>query len=445
MSRERAPRLNTSLWRAFLLQIGLISATAVAGVYLAEFAIRELLIVSALEREADYFWARRHITNDTPAPNTNSLIGYVFHSDTPDIPEEFANLGLGIHDLVTPVGEAVVHVSEAEGSRLYLLFDANNVKELATYFGIAPLALMLVVLYSSAWVAYSLTRRAVSPVIRLSRTVRELDLEKPDPQALTRDFEQGSVDAEIAALAHALEHLMVRVDDSIERERTFTREASHELRSPLTVIRMASDNLLKRAQVDDTTRALVEKINRAAIDMEELTEILLTLAREYEGALAKSLVSINQIVNAELSNCRTIYAEKTLEIKCVETAELTIETSPRVVAIVFGNLLRNACAYTEEGTVVVTIGHDRVTINDDGMGMTSEHLGGMLSRRFSPQHAQGNGIGLNLVKRITDRFGWEIEFDSEPERGTRVEVRFGYADAAGDSAPRSDNKLRLVG
>ncbi|MGR8920705.1 MAG: sensor histidine kinase, partial [Gammaproteobacteria bacterium] len=256
MRIRRPPRLGLSLWRAFLLQVALISLVAVAGVYLAEFAIRELLIVSALEREADYFWARRKISQDTPAPNTNSLIGYVFQRDAAEIPEEFAGLDLGIHDVTTPIGEAVVHVSEDDGTRLFLVFDAGNVTQLATYFGVAPLALMLVVLYSSAWVAYGLTRRAVSPVIRLARSVRDIDLETPGPEGFAAEYLGGSVDAEIETLAGALRQLLERVDQSIERERTFTREASHELRSPLTVIRMASDRLLNRTELEPAERSM---------------------------------------------------------------------------------------------------------------------------------------------------------------------------------------------
>jgi hypothetical protein len=72
MNSEFSRRLNRRLLRAFLVQIGLISATAVVGVYLAEFAIRELLIVSALEREADYFWSRQNIDPETKAPNIDA-------------------------------------------------------------------------------------------------------------------------------------------------------------------------------------------------------------------------------------------------------------------------------------------------------------------------------------------------------------------------------------
>lgn len=435
---ERRPRLNARLLRAFLLQIVLISATAIAGVYLAEFAIREMLIVSALEREADYFWSRYSITADTPAPNTNSLIGYLFNSDAAEIPAEFSNLGLGIHDLKTPLGDSVVHVSEVEGKRLYLVFDANNVQQLATYFGVAPLALMLVVLYSSAWVAYGLARKAVSPVVRLARLVRDINVETPDVAAFETSQGAGSADTEIESLSHALSHLMGRVDQLIERERNFTREASHELRSPLTVILMASDNLLSRP-LDDGARAMVEKIRGAAQDMVELTEALLLLAREHQGQLATEVVNVNQVLRQELARCRMIYEAKQLEFRLEEAVELEIHAAPRLLAIVFGNLLRNACAYTDAGQIIIAVDAHRVTIRDSGIGMSKENLGRVFTPYFRVSQARGSGhgIGLTLVKRISDRFGWRLDIASEPERGTVVEVGLTSARAIKPAQPRA--------
>ena len=437
---ERKRRLDTRLWRAFVLQIVLISATAVAGVYLAEFAIRELLIVSALEREADYFWSRRNIAQDTPAPNTNSLIGYVFARDAPETPQEFKGLPLGIHDLITPVVEGVVHVSEGEGDRLYLVFDANNVQQLAAYFGVAPLALMLVVLYSSAWAAYLIAQRAVSPVIRLSRMVRDLDVEMPDLAAFAAAHQGQGVDAEIQTLTEALLNLMARVDQFVERERTFTREASHELRSPLTVIRMASDTLLNRRSLDDDVRDMVEKMQRAAQDMEELTEALLVLARDYEGAVAYERVSINDVLQHEIARCRMIYQDRQVHLRFSEKFRLDVDAPPQVAGIVFGNLISNACAYTDEGTVTVTVHATGVSIEDSGIGMSQEHLGHVFTRYFRASNARGSGhgIGLSLVKRITDRIGWSIEIESEPNRGTRVEISMPVAhqQPLAESAPR---------
>jgi signal transduction histidine kinase len=430
-------RLNTRLWRAFLLQIALISATAAAGVYLAEFAIRELLIVSALEREADYFWARRKITTETPAPNTSVLIGYLFERGAQEAPAEFAGLDLGIHDLHTPVGTGVVHVTESDGQRLYLVFDAGNVQQLATYFGVAPLALLLAVLYTSAWVAYRIARRAVSPVIRLARMVRDVDVETPDRAALAAAARDDSVDAEIQSLAGALHQLMDRVDRYLERERNFTRAASHELRSPLTVIRMASESLLQRQALEPPARALTEKIRRAALDMEELTEVLLLLAREHDGLLPRERVEVNEILAQELARCRMIYADKALALTLESRARLCVACAPRVLGIVFGNLLHNACAYTDRGSVEVVVEAGRVVIRDSGIGIAPANLGQVFTPYFRAANARpsGHGLGLSLVKRITDRYGWRIELASQPGTGTTVQVLLPDAEVVASAPP----------
>lgn len=440
MKSESSRRLNRRLLRGFLMQIALISASAIVGVYLAEFAIRELLIVSALEREADYFWSRQNIDPDTKAPNTHTLIGYVFDTASPDsYPEEFQGLVPGIHDLETPVGQSVVHVSDAQGRRLFLVFDANNVRQLATYFGLVPLALLLIVLYSSAWLAYRSADRAVSPLIRLARHVRELDLESPEQVALGDMRDLKGADDEVLILSHALEQLVERVNKFVERERILTRETSHELRSPLTVIRIASDMLLKRNDVSAASRATATKIQRAAKDMEELTEALLLLAREDASAMLTEAVDINSIVRAEFTRCELVYADKRLDLEYTETRQLSMTCSPKVLGIVVGNLLRNACAYTNDGYVRVVVEATGVRISDSGVGISDDHLQAVFSPYYRAPNAResGHGIGLSLVKRMTDRFGWPVDITSRPDHGTVVVVHFPSAMVAPLRAARS--------
>ena len=427
MRSEFSRRLNRRLLRAFFVQIGLISATAVVGVYLAEFAIRELLIVSALEREADYFWSRQTIDPDTKAPNTHALIGYVFDVARPEAyPEEFQGLTTGLHDLETPVGQSVVHVSEANDRRLFLVFDANNVRQLATYFGLVPLALLLVVLYSSAWFAYRIAGRAVSPLIKLARDVRELDLDSAEQVTLGNRDELQGADDEVLILSQALEQLVERVNKFVERERILTRETSHELRSPLTVIRIASDMLSKRDDMSEANRATVDKIHRAAKDMEELTEAFLLLAREDTSSMLTEAVDINNVVRAEFARCELVYAGKGLDLRYTETRQLTMRCSPKVLAIVIGNLLRNACAYTDEGYVHVVVEATGVRISDSGVGISDDELKAVFSPYYRAPNAResGHGIGLSLVKRMTDRFAWPIDISSHPGRGTVVVVHF---------------------
>ena len=425
MSRKNNPRINLRLWRAFVLQLALISATAVVGVYLAEFAIREILIVSALQKEADYFWARRTIEGDTAAPNTHALIGYIFDVDQPKlIPEEFIGLSAGIHELDSTVGKRVVHVSQEQNERLFLIFDADNVRELATYFGIAPLALMLIVLYCSAWFAYRLARRAVSPVIQLAREVRNLNVETEQKLRLQSFHDNGSADEEAKILSRALNHLIDRVNNFLDRERTFTREASHELRSPLTVIRASSDVLLKRDDLSPPTRSFVEKISRAGRDMEELSQALLLLARENEVGPEQQQVIVNEIVEQEISKAELIYRDKQLKIAFKQNHTLYLRGSGKMLGLVFGNLIRNACAYTERGGVNITIGDKYVEIADSGIGIANKDLKAVFQPYFRIEKSveSGHGIGLSLVKRLTDRFGWPLTLNSEEGVGTTVRV-----------------------
>jgi len=420
-------RLNRRLWRAFVIQIVLISASAVVGVYLAEFAIRELLIVSALEREAEYFWARQNIHPDTPAPNTHTLIGYVFDAEQTDThPEEFQGLTAGIHDLLTPVGQSVVHVSDNNGRRLFLVFDANNIRQLATYFGLVPLALLLIVLYSSAWVAYRIAGRAVSPLIKLARNVRDLDLEASDKVLLADASELQGADDEVLILSHALEQLVERINKFVERERILTRETSHELRSPLTVIKIASEMLLSREDLSEANRATVDKIQRATRDMEELTQAFLLLAREGESTLAKERVCLNEIVRNEIARCELVYGDKDIELEYRQTGRVWVSSSPKVLAVVVGNLIRNACAYTDRGHVTVSITDGAIRITDSGVGISDDQIEAVFSPYYRAPNTResGHGIGLSLVKRMTDRFGWPIVITSRPGRGTVVEVKF---------------------
>jgi len=120
-----------------------------------------------------------------------------------------------------------------------------------------------------------------------------------------------------------------------------------------------------------------------------------------------------------------VFADKELAFAVDQRARLELDSAPRLVAVVFGNLLRNACSYTERGRVDITIGEHAVVIRDSGIGMSRESLGQVFKPYFRAAHARasGHGIGLSLVKRICDRFGWEIAIESEPECGTRVEVR----------------------
>ena len=430
---ERASGLGRRLGRVFLLQATLISLAAVIGVYATATTIEEVLIRRALEEEADHFWKRSAASPHFPVPDTRNLTGHLARGrDREGVPAPIAALGPGFHDLDTAADFSVVYVTEHDGDTLFLVFDGERVSELALWFGLVPLAGALVLLYLSSWLAYRLATRAVSPVIWLARQVRRLDPRAPDASAFAFERLPAGSDREILALAEALRGLSRNVHEHIEREHDFTRDASHELRNPLTVVRLAAGELRRRPGLDAESRATVARIERAARDMEETTEALLLLARASDSGLASTSVRLDEIVTRECERARAMAASKPVRIEERGVAPVVVDADARVLAVLVGNLLRNAVQYTGDGRVDVRVRGETLTIADTGVGIPREQLDAVFRPfvRAGREGRHGHGVGLSIVKRLCDRFGWTVRIESTPEIGTRVEVRFPGARAA---------------
>jgi signal transduction histidine kinase len=95
-----------------------------------------------------------------------------------------------------------------------------------------------------------------------------------------------------------------------------------------------------------------------------------------------------------------------------------------LLEIVIGNLLRNAFNNTQSGSVALSLDAERLVLSDTGFGMSSEVLGRVFERHFKGASSIGAGVGLSLVKRICDRYGWNIAIESQQDKGTTVVITF---------------------
>ena len=418
------------LGRTFVLQAAFIGLAAVISVFLANVLLENVLIRQALRDEATFFWERHAADPSHPLPATLNLTGYL-----EDAPAELALLGEGFHERNGKARPTVVYVTENAGRRLTLVFDRRGgVAKLVTLFGLLPLAFVLLVLYLTTWLAFRASRRAFSPVIALARQVRELDPTAPNPARFDRSRLPPAADDEVRELADALGRYSDRLVALVARERQFTRDASHELRSPLTVIQISSELLLADEPLTDGGRRAAERIRRAAGDMDELTNAFLLLAREDEVGLPASSVCINDVVSEELARAQQATEGKPVVSRFTENYRLHVDAPERVLAILVGNLLRNAFSYTDRGEVDVSIDADKVVIRDTGVGIAPDRLAEVYRPFVRGESAQrgGHGVGLSIVRRLSDRFGWPVKIESQPGVGTRVEITFpgAYAEAA---------------
>lgn len=423
---KNRPQIGRKLARVFLLQAVFIGVAAFLGVVAAKYVLESLLIQQALRDEAEHFWDRLRDDPSFPAPDTRNMKGYFAKGDTGDsVPLDIRSLQDGFHDLSREDSFVIAYVSRQGGSRLFLIFDGQRVEELALFFGMVPLAASLFGIYLAALAGYYLSRRAVSPILRLARQVGDIDPGVPEKSLLSLESLPAEEDQEVSALSEALARMARRIRQFVERERTFTRDVSHELRTPITVIRIAADLLMDEGDLPASAHNCVVRVKRAVKDMEELTEAFLLLSRESEQGLPLQPVCLNTLAEEELDQARLLLEGKSVITSLESKGRLIVMASERVLSILLGNLIRNACTYTDSGYVRVCIGDRRLSVEDSGPGMSEEEV----SRIFHPffrgtPRGQGYGVGLTIVKRLSDRFGWPLQITSQAGAGTRVIVEF---------------------
>ena len=410
--------------RAFIFQGLFISIAALLSVFFAKVVLEETLIKEAIKQEAEYFWQQYRSDKNFPLPDTQNLTGYFDTSNLPDDIKTKQPLSQGFHE--SEDQGVVVYKSRQQDTDLYLFYFRDQVDSLAIYYGLFPLTLILIFLYTTLWFSYRFSHRMVSPVSWLADQVNRIDFSAKEISPIDLEEIPFKTDDEIQLLANSIVHLGERLDSFIERERNFTRDASHELRSPLTVIRIASDMLLSEQGLPPTTEKSVLKIKRAADDMEDLTEAFLLLARESDNALSADEVCINEIIDEEVDRAQAFNRTKKIPINVSSTGRLLIPAADKVVSVLLGNLIRNAILYTEHGHIDITVTHSSVIIKDSGIGMPEDQVEQIFSPFYRGNNtaAVGHGVGLTIVKRLSDRFGWPLKIDSAPEKGTRIEIQF---------------------
>ena len=421
--------LRAKLIRVFALQVGIISVATVAGIYIANTIIVDMVLRQGLKTEATYYWDRWQRDRAAGLPDTSNMRSYMaVRGDLNQIPEALWDLPADGKVRSVDQGRQLVHVSERDGHRLYLVWAKAQIYDLAFFFGIVPLAVVLLIIYGLAFLAYRLSQRAISPIVQLAQQLEHYDFERERGLTIDLDPLREAADAEVLAMIRALETFSERLSAFVERERVFTRDAGHELRTPMAVLKGSLDLLEDRPDRPLPERNALRRMRQTVEDMEALLETLLMLARESEIELPREDVVVNDLVARQVELLRGAAARYGNRLGLHEEAELKVRAPPKVVEIVIGNLLRNAASYTREGSIDVTVTANGVRVTDTGIGMSSEEL----EKVFEPFYrvdqsrglTKGHGLGLSIVKRLVRQFGWSISAHSRPGEGTTMEVRF---------------------
>ncbi len=422
--------LRRKLNRKLILQAFLIGIVAILSISVASVVIEQFLAKQALTGEAQHFWKSRETNPNFSLPDTDNLKGYLVNGGSREnVPSEIRDYGLGFHKIHGQTAHSLLYISEHEGKRLHLLFDGKSVLRLALFFGVFPLTIVLILVYITAWWVYRESTHLLSPIVWLANKFDRFDPAHADSCLKDLSSIPGDADWEVEKLVTSFASYSRRIQNFVERERAFTRDASHEFRTPLTVIKMASDLLLAEQDLDDYSKKYVTRIKGSARDMEELIDAFLILARETDKEFEDEQVVVVDAVEREIKSADIYLDNKPVTIEIDEQYPLELYTAKKVVSIVLGNLIRNAILYTNEGVVTMSIREKSVLISDTGIGMTEDQIKKIFQPYYRAEHGsktkrKGYGVGLTIVKRLSNRFNWVVEVNSKVDVGTDIEVFF---------------------
>ena len=422
--------LRSKVGRKMTLQACLIAVVAILSICFTSVVLEQFLVREALKRETQHFWTNYERDSSFSVPNTDNLKGYLTPMTSEDgLPEELKGYPLGFQKIDGQTAHSLLYNSERNGLALHLLFDGQSVLRLALLFGIFPLTIVLVLIYVTAWWIYRESNQLLSPIVWLANKFDKFDPAHPDANLKDIAAIPGDTDWEIEKLAKSFSSYSLRIRRFVERERAFTRDASHEFRTPLTVIKMATDILLSEDELDDYSKKFVNRIRGSAKDMEELIDAFLILARETDKEFEDEQVIVADVVQSELTSAEIYLDNKPVSLEIDEQYPLELFTAQKVVSIVLGNLIRNAVLYTNEGVVCVVIKENSVLVSDTGIGMNEEQIKKIFQPYYRANQAgkterKGYGVGLTIVKRLASRFDWLVNVESEVDKGTQIEVTF---------------------
>lgn len=271
-----------------------------------------------------------------------------------------------------------------------------------------------------------MSRKVLEPVAALTTEARRindrnLDTRLPVPCA----------EDELSDLAKTLNQMLERIDKAFRSVRAFTGNASHELRTPISLLRTEIEIALYRPRPAEEYRATLLRLHEETIRMTNLVENLLSLARADGGAEIATLmpITVNDLLKQAERGWRSLVEGAMLEF-WVEKCEMGVAILGDATGIdrVLSILIENAIKYTAPGGAVIlsaTSAEECVVfkVQDTGVGIAAEDQAKIFERFYRVAQTngaapRGSGLGLAIAKWIVERHGAQLKVDSEPGRGS---------------------------
>ncbi|EIQ78545.1 quorum sensing histidine kinase QseC [Citrobacter sp. Cpa228] len=262
----------------------------------------------------------------------------------------------------------------------------------------------------------------LKPLKKLAQALRVRDPESEEPLSLK------GIPGEVRPLVESLNQLFIRTHSMMVRERRFTSDAAHELRSPLTALKVQTEV----AQLsDDDPQARQKALMQMQTGIDRATRLvdqLLTLSRldSLDNLQDVADISLEELLQSAVMDIYHPAQQAHIDVRLqINAHDIKRMGQPLLLSLMVRNLLDNAIRYSPQGSIVeVTLNSRYFSVKDNGPGVAPEVLTHIGERFYRPpgQSVTGSGLGLSIVRRIATLHGMSASFGNVPEGGFEAKV-----------------------
>ena len=295
--------------------------------------------------------------------------------------------------------------------------DELIIKNLILVVAVAMPAFILIATIGGYWIA----KKAFKPLEDIISTADSIN----EASDLSARINVPSGSNEFTRLANTFDQMFTRLEQSFEAEKQFTSDASHELRTPISVIKGACEYALKYDETPEEREETISMINRQAVKMSGLVSQLLSMTRLEQGTEKANFENINLTELVKSVCTEQVYANRNIYFECEK--EIFAFADATLVTRLIQNLIENAIKYgKQDGHVWVNIAENeheiQLSVKDDGIGIPEEEQSKIWQRFYQVDTSRtgdnGTGLGLSMVQKIAELHNGYMSLESEPLKGS---------------------------
>jgi len=325
----------------------------------------------------------------------------------------------------------VMHINYLEKKNdfyeIYLGIDENYVQKTQEEIDKIIVSVNSVLFVLLMILGYYLINKTISP---LKQILNDLQILQKKQDLGLRLKAQNTGD-EFEQLSSTFNIMLEGIENSVENIKQFSSDASHELKTPLTIIQGEIELCLQGDKSKEELKIVLEKIDKEQKGLQNIIQDFLLLARLDKEVLNQNSASLDKVIFDCIELNLENIEEKNLELQLDIDENLEVLFDEKYLFIVINNLLSNAVKYTKKGFIKVLAKKKNTAIvfeiYDSGLGISKDDIANIFERFFRVDKARtsstsGVGLGLAIVKKICDRFDSIIEVKSELHKGSHFSI-----------------------